>query len=153
MITVWRLTRKKYAGTAFSGEGARYNAARWHSGRYPVVYTSGSLSLALVETIVQMDPAHLPKMVVVSANIPDKVAMESVKIKTRPSHWRQFPGPTELKEMGNAWFEKGKTAVLKVPSAVVPGEYNYLINPLHPDFTKIAIGKPESFSLDPRLLK
>jgi RES domain-containing protein len=68
-----------------------------------------------------------------------------------PETWRAMPHSLETQTFGAAWARERRSVTLRVPSAVVPGEFNYLINPLHPDFERVKIGKPERFSFDPRL--
>jgi RES domain len=70
-----------------------------------------------------------------------------------PRNWRRYPAPRTLVDLGTRWADDTTTAILVVPSAVIPGESNYLLNPRHSDFTKIRVGQPEPFSFDPRMGK
>jgi len=70
-----------------------------------------------------------------------------------PSDWRSMPHPQSTQEMGAQWIREGSAAILSVPSTVIPQERNYILNPAHPDFKRIRIGKPQPFSLDPRMWK
>lgn len=151
-MQLWRLCRKKYV--AFDGEGARLAGGRWNRRGTAVVYTSATLSLAVLEYFVNL-PASVapPDLVMVRADLPDGLAVKSLDAAGLPRNWRQYPAPESLAEMGSRWAEEGKTAVLAVPSAVVPQEKNYLLNPAHPDFRRITIGRPEPFSLDLRMWK
>lgn len=85
------------------------------------------------------------------AEIPESVLMRSLRTEQLPSNWKDHPPPSAVVAIGMKWIEEATTAVLAVPSAVVPSELNYVINPRHPDFKKIRVGKPEMFSFDPRL--
>ena len=151
-MQLWRLCRKKYV--AFDGEGARLAGGRWNRRGTAVVYTSATLSLAVLEYFVNL-PASVapPDLVMVRADLPDGLAVKSLDAAGLPRNWRQYPAPESLAEMGSRWAGEGKTAVLAVPSAVVPQERNYLLNPAHPDFRRITIGRPEPFSLDLRMWK
>jgi len=72
-------------------------------------------------------------------------------LRDLPKNWRAEPAPKRLWTLGDEWLDSGKSAVLRVPSAIVVGEFNYLLNPLHPDFFKLRIHDPEKFSIDKRL--
>jgi len=151
-MQLWRLCRKKYV--AFDGEGARLAGGRWNRRGTAVVYTSATLSLAVLEYFVNLPTSVAPPdLVMVRADLPDGLAVKSLDAAGLPRNWRQYPAPESLAEMGSRWAEEGKTAVLAVPSAVVPQEKNYLLNPAHPDFRRITIGRPEPFSLDLRMWK
>jgi RES domain-containing protein len=119
-----------------------------------MVYTSASQSLALVEKLVHIDTDLLPDdLVYVSAEIPDGLAIERVDPARISRAWRQIPPPAALAKFGSRWIAARRTAVLRVSAVPMPDEHNYLLNPAHPDFAKIKIGKPEAFTLDPRLKK
>jgi RES domain-containing protein len=152
LIRVWRLTNRKRAGTAFSGEGARLYGGRWNRKGVLLVYTAGSQALALLEMLVQDGPLRA-RYVVIPADIPDDLAMERVRPSDLPPDWTSPVQLDALREIGGRWVIRGKGAVLAVPSAVVPAETNYLLNPAHPEFRRIRIGKPDPFTTDLRLLK
>ena len=106
----------------------------------------------MAEYLVHLEPREAPRdLVLVAADIPAGLTVASVKVGDLPSRWRQYPAPEALARIGTRWAEEGKTAILRVPSAVVPQELNCLLNPRHSDFRKIRIGRPERFSFDPRL--
>jgi RES domain-containing protein len=103
---------------------------------------------------VHLDDDDLAKDYVgIPAEIPDSVKITPVRISDLPRAWRHLPRPQALADLGSRWAAAGETAVLAVPSAVVPHDLNYLLNPLHPHFKRIRIGRPEPFSFDPRLRK
>jgi len=150
----WRLCRRRYATSAFDGEGARLSGGRWNQAGIPVVYVSATVSLAALEAFVHMDPDEAPEdLVVIPVGIPDDLALTVIGVRGLPRNWRSTPAPPSLQRIGSEWARDGKTAVLSVPSAVVPQERNYLLNPRHPEFSRIETGKPELFHLDPRLRK
>ncbi|HKD17422.1 MAG TPA: RES domain-containing protein [Thermoanaerobaculia bacterium] len=149
-MELWRLCRRRHA--AFDGEGARRAGGRWNRKGEAVVYASESLSLAALELLVHCDPALLPPdLVAIRAEVPEGVAIRRVEEKDLPRGWRAYPPPANLAEIGAAWIARGDTAVLTVPSCLVPRERNALLNPAHGDFRRIRVGRPEPFSLDPRL--
>ncbi len=152
-MRVWRLCRKKHA--SFDGEGARLAGGRWNRRGTAVVYTSATLSLALLEYFVNLGAAaDAPSdLVSVAAEVPDGVAIASIDLAALPRGWRRYPAPEALAELGARWIEQRAAAVLSVPSAVVPRERNYLINPAHPDSRRITVGRPEPFPIDARMWK
>jgi RES domain-containing protein len=153
-LNLWRISKRKYAATAFNGEGARRFGGRWNSRGRSVVYTSATLSLAALETFVHIEISDAGNLFVyIRAEIPEEIQMETLALSQLPPNWRNLPAPSALSEVGDKWFDEEKTAILVVPSAVIPVENNYLINPLHPDFSKIQIHPPQPFELDPRMWK
>jgi RES domain-containing protein len=149
-MELWRLCRRRHA--AFDGEGARLAGGRWNRKGDAVVYASESLSLAALELLVHCDPALLPAdLVALRAEVPESVAIRRVHEKDLPRGWRAYPPPPNLAEIGAAWIAAGDTAVLTVPSCLVPRERNALLNPAHGDFRRIRVGRSEPFSFDPRL--
>jgi RES domain-containing protein len=119
----------------------------------PAVYTAAHLSLAVLEILVHVPSEEdLPTdLVAVSADLPDNLSIERVRIEELPPGWRRTPAPPALAERGTAWLTAARTAVLAVPSAVIPTESNYILNPAHPDFRRIVVRRAEQFNLDPRL--
>jgi RES domain-containing protein len=152
VITGWRIVDARYADDAFSGEGARLHKGRWHSAGYRVVYICQSVSLATLELLVRVPRARLLSgYVVVSCSFPE-VLVEDLDQKRLPDTWRDYPAPPELQELGTEWVVGRESAVLRVPSAIVPGEYNFLLNPEHEHFGSIDFGQPRPFHVDFRLL-
>ncbi len=153
MITVWRIAKLKYAYTAYSGEGARLIAGRWHETGQRIVYTSSSAALAALEVLVHTDTDLLPRtaFVAVPATLPTRLKIVRLSVEDLPPQWNALPSPPELREIGARWLRERQTAVLAVPSVIVPFEWNYLLNPEHPDSAKIQIGNPIEYRFDPRL--
>ncbi len=154
MIRAWRLVKSRFAPAAFDGEGARRQAGRWNSEGTAIVYTASTLSLAALELLAHADVEDMPAgYAAIPVDITDSVRVETVEIRALPRHWRRAgPYPRECQALGDAWVASRRTAVLTVPSVVVPMERNYLLNPAHPDFRKLAIGKPVKFDFDERFL-
>jgi RES domain-containing protein len=153
VIRSWRIVKAKHAAGAFDGEGDRLLGGRWNSPGRRAVYTAESAALAALEMLVHLGRmTTLPAYVVISCDFDDKLVSDIDRHRL-PSHWRTFPAPPALPAIGDAWLAGGKSPVLRVPSAIVPGENNYLLNPAHPKFHRIVIGKPERFELDLRLIQ
>ena len=149
---VWRVARKAHAEHPLSGEGARLHGGRWNHAGVPVVYTSQSLSLAVLEYLVNVSVADLPDdLVSVQIEIPDELRVTSIAIKDLPNGWRTFPAIEDLKDIGTNWASKGSTPILIVPSVVIPTELNYLINPKHRLIDRLRIVSVDLFALDARL--
>lgn len=153
MIHCWRLCRGVFRETAFDGEGARRYGGRWNPPGYPLIYTSESLALAALEILVHVDTDLAPlDFIRFELRIPLSIALESVAETDLPGTWRsEFPS-LATQTLGEAWLRRGTSAVLRVPSVVIPGENNYLLNPLHGDFAAIGIAPPRPFAFDARLL-
>lgn len=151
MAQAWRLVREQYAGTAFTGEGAAKFGGRWNSRGKRIVYTSSTLSLAALETLVHLNPPVAIRYVAFQLNFHDKM-IQVIDTARLTSDWQAQPPGTASMAIGDDWVRQAKTAVLAVPSVLVPGEVNYLLNPAHVDFAKIKIGKPKPFAFDPRLI-
>jgi RES domain-containing protein len=148
--TAWRIVKAKYAETAFSGEGAAKVGGRWNSRGQWVVYTSGSLSLAALEMLVHLNPPVSFRWVAIPCEF-DESFVERIEPTALPKTWRQYPAPGSIRVVGDAWLKEARSAVLAVPSVIVPREWNYLLNPAHPDFGRLAIGEAEPFAFDERL--
>ena len=150
----WRIAKKKYASSAFDGEGSKRRGGRWTPKGFPAVYTAQTESLAALEQFVQLgDEGQNIKFVCFKVAIPEEVRIEEIDIASLPANWKDTPAPDSLKAYGAGWLARGESPVLKVPSALISSECNYILNPLHPDFQKIIIGSPEEFCYDPRMWK
>lgn len=151
MIVAWRIDKETHAKTSFDGEGARVHGGRWNHKDTPIVYLSDSLALAALEKLVHFaTAAPTIRFVAVRTRIPASVVKTLLRRKL-PRKWREEPPPDETKEIGTAWAKGGSSVVLKVPSVIIPQEFNYLVNPLHPEFAKMRIEAPAKFSFDPRV--
>ncbi|HRH82575.1 MAG TPA: RES domain-containing protein [Thiobacillaceae bacterium] len=152
MTVVWRLVTARFADTAFSGEGARLYGGRWNRKGQPVVYTAGSQSLAVLEMMVQDEPLRA-RYVMIPATLPKGLKMERIQVTDLPADWRDPAAREALRERGGEWLGRRSSAVLAVPSAVIPAETNYLLNPLHPAYAHIEICVGQLFATDSRLLR
>jgi len=150
-VTAWRITKRKHARHAFSGEGAREFGWRWNNPGTAVVYTAQSQSLAALEMLVHLDSADLLEKYVLLAADFDHSRVKVVDASNLPRNWRADPPPAQVRSIGDEWVLGGSSAVLQVPSVLVSGENNFLLNPGHQDFARIRFGKPLAFRFDARL--
>lgn len=152
MIKLFRIAAAEHIND-ITGTGARIYGGRWNHAGYPVVYTSCSRSLAVLEFLVHVPMALAPKnLSIAEINIEETVQRELIRESQLPSNWRDYPAPEQLADIGTNWIKSKSTLLLDIPSAVVDKEVNTLINPLHPDIKRVIISKIERFSFDPRLL-
>lgn len=156
MTRAWRIIRKKRLLDAFTGEGARIGGGRWNHVGIPVIYVSENLSLAAWELFV-----HFPRkdiklsksLVAIPVDIPGSLKIVEIAVKDLNPDWRISPPSNSTKDRGTEWARKGTSLILRVPSAIIPDEYNLVINPRHADFKKIKVGQPQPFALDERMWK
>ena len=147
----WRICRRRYATEAASGEGARRFGGRWNSRGVRVVYASTSLSLAAVETFVNMEPNLRPAdLVSIEGAIPDAIQTVTLDVKALPARWYETRDES-LHRFGDEWIRDGRSATLLVPSAAIRGEWNVLLNPAHAEFSKIEFRDPKPFEFDVRM--
>jgi RES domain-containing protein len=154
-VRVWRLVRKRRLPDAFTGEGSRVAGGRWNSPGIRMVYTSTSLSLATLEYLVRANPLRAPHDIYsIWADVPDDLRLEIIRPDQLVKKWRQYDPPVQaLRDLGHAWFIRARTAVLQVPSAIIPEENNFLLNPTHDDFVRIKTGQSMRVSFDGRLIR
>lgn len=149
----WRICRRKYAEQAATGEGARLYGGRWNSRGIRVVYASTSLALAAIETFVNLEPNLRPAdLVAIEGEIPDAVRVERLDLKTLPPHWYETRDES-LRRFGDEWALSRKSAALLVLSAAIRGEWNVLLNPEHPEFSRIRFAAPKPFEFDVRMFR
>ena len=148
----FRIVKRRHVKHAFNGEGARLAGGRWNSPGQRAVYLSTTLSLAAMETFVHLgeDAARLA-YVYFEVEIP--AALPIVTLARKPKGWRDEPPAVASMRAGDQWLMAGKSALLEVPSAVIPSETNLILNPLHPDCAKLRIGMARAFHFDPRMWK
>jgi RES domain-containing protein len=152
LITAWRLVKSRHAAAAFDGEGARLYGGRWNSPGTRVAYASDSIALAALEVLAHLQStAVLQAYSLVSLSFPDE-SVELLPTTSLPARWRRFPSPPENQAIGDRWVAQGRSLILRVPSVIIPSAANYLINPAHPEFSRVVIARPERFAFDPRLL-
>ncbi len=151
-MIVFRLSKSKYSND-LSGKGAEKTGARWNSKGTPMLYTSASRALCMAEIAVHTPLGNIPNDYnIITIEIPDDSVLE-LDVSKLPDDWKTFPHPDSTQKMGNKFITDGKYLVMKVPSAVVQEEYNFLLNPYHKDFYKVKILSIESFTFDELLFK
>jgi RES domain-containing protein len=151
MVSAWRITKRKHARSAFTGEGARLYGGRWNSPGTAIIYTAESQSLAVLEILVHLDsPELLKKYALFRVGI-DESYIVDIDAAILPRNWRTEPVPGKVQKIGDEWVTNATSAVLRVPSTLVSGEFNFLLNPRHADFPKLQFSGPIPFHLDPRL--
>ncbi|MEC5158296.1 RES family NAD+ phosphorylase [Chryseobacterium sp. MP_3.2] len=152
-MKVYRVEREKYLNTTLSGTGASMSKGyRWNSLNTRVVYTAESRALATLEVSVHLDLAEdLPNdRFYIEIDIPDDIAIQEVKIEDLPADWNSKPPTITTQIIGDDFVLENGAAILKVPSSIIPQEYNYLINPNHHDSKKIKITATTAMEFDSR---
>lgn len=153
MTIAYRLARKKYP-IELSGKGAAKRGARWNSPGTEVIYAAESRALAMAEVAVHLTIATLPDdFVMLEIGFPDSVSVLTLSEDFLPEDWNAFPHPASTQRTGDDFVRELKAGVLRVPSAVVQGDHNLLINPAHADFSQIKIINQADFPFDKRLFK
>lgn len=149
-VVVWRIAPAARESSIFTGAGGLYVEGRWHPKGCRMVYTSESRALASLEIMVNVpDRRELGRhaWVIASAEIPASLILRPARF---PLDWRVIPSGDATRAFGKDWLDSAVSPALRVPSAVVLGEFNYLLNPLHPDFSKINLSAPQPFAFDAR---
>lgn len=141
------------ADSAFDGVGASRVGGRWNSIGVPVVYVGSSLALSALELLVHIDHERaLQKMFAIPADVDDSLVLR-VDGAALPADWQTPQGLAYTQRLGDAWVRREASALLEVPSRVIPLESNYVLNPHHPDAHRITIGDRYAFRFDSRVLK
>jgi len=150
-MIVYRLSRGRYRFD-LSGAGAKIAGGRWNSIGVPVLYTAESRALAALEIAVHTPLNIVPEdYMMITVFIPPKASIHEIKTKDLPVSWKSFPENRHTQTLGDKYFRENDYLGLKVPSAVIQGDYNILLNPLHADFSKVKIMSSERFEFDQRL--
>lgn len=151
-MILYRLTKTRHLATAWSGYGAEQAGGRWNSIGVAMVYVSESASLTMLETLVHLHAANImDAFTLLSIDVPDNEILEADMSKL-PANWADEIAPPELALYGDAWFDAKSSIALRVPSALSPVEYNFLLNPEHPDFYALMLkAKAIPFQFDTRL--
>lgn len=152
MQRIYRLTKARYADTAFSGEGSIRYDGRWHRRGIRIVYASDAPASALLEVIAHTEAHNRLQhdYVLFEVRLDPDEHLLTVGSDMLPDDWRAVPWPTSTQEIGTFWHEEQASVVLDVPSAVVPRQRNVLVNVAHPRFNELQIQEPEPFEIDSR---
>jgi RES domain-containing protein len=147
----WRVVKTLRVAEAFDGEGARLHGGRWNSPGTAAVYASETRALAMLEILAGLgETTGLANYSLIPVTFEDEL-VEVVAPSSLPKGWDARPPGAASQGLGDHWLAAATSAVLRVPSVLVPAEYNYVLNPKHADFHAIEIGEPVPLPLDPRL--
>lgn len=152
MPAAWRIVSDRFRGAAFDGEGARLYGGRWNTPGNPMVYVASSRSLAALEMLVHLGSAVRSfTMRRYQVELPE-ACIEHLDMKRFDPVWLGPVIHPATQQLGDAWLQHRQSLILAVPSAIIPEELNYLINPRHRDAGNLNIADPEPFALDSRLV-
>ena len=147
-MIVYRITKAVYADRLVASGGA----ARWNSRGQFVIYTAATRALACLENVVHRgNEGLLDSFRVMVIEVPDTVVVETIALEVLPANWFDYQQYNICQQLGGEWLNHSRSAVLRVPSAIIPNEWNYLLNPAHPDFSKVQLIRTEPFAFDPRI--
>lgn len=151
-MQMFRLCSSRYQATAFSGMGASLAGGRWNYRGESVVYLGGTLALTALECLVHFSNQTLPDdYICLTVTVPKSIKIKTIAPTTLAPEWWQEDPPVSTQALGSEWLQSKSSVLLRVPSAIIPTEFNYLLNPQHKDFSKVSIAQPEKFYFDPRL--
>jgi RES domain-containing protein len=148
----WRIVKERFAATAFDGEGARLYGGRWNSPGRPVVYLGCTPAIAALEILAHNARLDLleASYVIVEARVPDDAVM-ALELTGLPEGWNDPADPGAAARVGDAWLDSGASLALRVPSAVLPLEFNLVLNVRHPRMVEVEVGEAVGFRFDARL--
>jgi RES domain-containing protein len=150
-MVLYRITKTVFARD-LSGSGPRLYGGRWNPKGLSVIYTSENRALAALEFFVHLSRAViLPDLRLIAIEVPESVSRKELSVVDLPRGWRAYPAPPELAAIGAAWIRSGESLLLRVPSAVMPPEGNVLINPAHPEMSRLRLLEDIEYTLDQRL--
>ena len=152
-MEVFRLSRKEFAGE-LSGKGAAIRGARWNPTGVEMIYAAANCSLAMAEVAVHFTLAALPgDFLMLTIHVPEHLSRQRLNVEDLPDGWNAFPHTRKTQLIGDRFVSEGKACLLEVPSVVVRGDYNWLINPAHKEAREIKIVGAEPFPLDARIFR
>lgn len=150
-MRAFRIVSERYAGD-LSGAGAAIHGGRWNRRGVPVLYGGESREIALLEWLINASADIVPQLKMVSLTFPDDLIWE-IPITSLPENWNEYPAPTALTFIGDAWIRSGRSLIMKVPSCILPTSSNFVINCRHKDFRLVKMENIEDFALDKRFLR
>jgi RES domain-containing protein len=152
-MIVYRLCKQKYIND-LSGHGAEMNGGRWNGRGSPALYTSGSRALAVLEIAVHVPFGIIPiNYYMIAIELPEEADITKIAFTDLPENWNRNPPARSTQYLGDDFLKENANLVLRVPSATVKGEFNYIINPRHPDFNNVKVMMTEHFEFDSRLFR
>lgn len=150
-MKAYRLVKTAYAASALDGEGARLFGGRWNSKGTRVAYLSDSPALAALEILVHTrSPEDLADYLLFELTF-SAALVETMGTGGLPPDWRELTLSTSTQAIGDRWVEEARSVLLALPSAVVSQQCNFLLNPAHPEISRVEVGEAQPFSFDPRL--
>lgn len=152
-MIVYRITKKEHA--ALDGMGGLYGPGRWHRKGFPVIYTSEHASLAAWEKIVHVASFEnlQNNLLLVRIEIPERIEIQTVPPNVLVKGWDSFPFSNETVNYGTSFLFKKVHLALKVPSVIIPDEFNIILNPLHPEIHGCKVLSTTPFLFDKRVSK
>ncbi|MCL9783288.1 RES family NAD+ phosphorylase [Vibrio sp. S4M6] len=150
-MEIYRLSHANYA--SLSGEGGLYGSGRWHQKGALITYTASSRSLAALERLVHESIEDMPQLAMLTIWVPDDVQISRFTVKGLPEGWDSLPDSGLARDIGQQWLAANESLLMQVPSAIIQDEFNYLINPMHLEFSRIKIVDKRDYYYDPRLQK
>ncbi|MEP6850699.1 MAG: RES domain-containing protein [Acidobacteriota bacterium] len=154
MFLAYRIFQTVHAAKWNDGEGAFRYGGRWNSPGTRVLYTSASLSLAALEVLVYLDDEKvLAEYSHATVGFDEKWVKNVEDLAILPANWREFPIPDTVRKIGNDWIRQADSAILRVPTAILPAEFNYVVNLEHPLAREIVYGSVTPFVFDARFSK
>ncbi len=152
-MIVFRLIQEKFSPD-WEGKGAKLIGRRWNRKGIAMIYTSESRALCTVEIAVHLNLSAAPEnYILLTINIPEEIEVLEVDTNSLSDGWNKFPFTEQTRQLGSQLILENRYAVMKVPSAIVPGDFNYLLNPGHKDFGKITKIRQEPYEFDGRFFK
>ena len=151
-MQVWRIFPERFRETAFTGIGGLYAARRWNHRGTSIVYTASSRALAVLEFFVNLDPGEAPTDLLMGEATLAGDCVESLDTALLPANWRELDN-LACRDLGSAWAASRRSLALAVPSVVVDGDSNLILNPAHPNFAKVTFKEPVPFRFDPRMFR
>jgi RES domain-containing protein len=149
-MIVYRIGRPIWARD-LSGEGARLYGGRWNPPGVPCLYASESRALALLEFTANVSPDAFPgALAITEIDIPEVEVMKPT-LRQLPGHWRNYPAPDATRAFGERLLRQAEALVIRMPSVIIPEEYNFLVNPLHPEARSVRVLRVKEFKMDGRL--
>lgn len=149
-MRVYRIGKTKHAND-LTGEGARLFGGRWNHKLTPCIYTSESRALALIEYTVNINIEDIPRALSITIIEIPTIGIQEIEEVQLPGNWKQVPAPSSTKDLGTQLLKTSAKPVLKIPSSVITEEYNYLLNPLHPDSKLFKVADIWDFVYDIRI--
>lgn len=149
-MLIYRIGKTKYAKD-LSGEGAKINGGRWNHKSIPCIYTSESRALSLLEYTVNVNIDEIPRALsITTLEIPDEDIL-IISEDSLPGNWKQIPIPSSTKNFGTHFLNATAKLAIKIPSSVMPDEFNYILNPLHPNSKHIKVLEIQDLAYDVRI--